>query len=145
VEGCGVSSDELRIEVLRLRNTERLSLAKTAARLGISKSYAHKLEHAEKAADQPARRRARAAGVRVVETLAAEASVSSSLPLEVLAAMAVLDNDERQAFIDSELLGRSFRAIAADLGCSHNHVLTLKRRAQRRLERELLADVELVA
>jgi DNA-directed RNA polymerase specialized sigma24 family protein len=137
-----VTRDELLIEVLRLRNVECLTVRETAARLDVSKSYVSKLEleHKHGRPTGPARVIDR----DEVEELALAVRSSPTLLLELLP-LHVLDADERQALIDTELVGCSLRETAERMGCSHNHVLVLKRRAIRRLGSTFAGGLEVAA
>lgn len=56
-----------------------------------------------------------------------------SLPMLVL--LGRLSEREREVWVDSEIVGRSLRQIAVDLGCSHQAVSQIKRNARLKLTR----------
>lgn len=57
--------------------------------------------------------------------------------LDLLCALADLTMDQREAFVDHHVLGRTYRGIAETMGCSVGLVQYRVRRAKARLESAL--------
>lgn len=60
------------------------------------------------------------------------------LPLELLVAFDHLTADEREAVLDVDLIGRTYRDVATRIGCSHNHAANLRHRGLAKLRDRLV-------